>query len=72
MLLADRESNFVTISWNAGEVMMNTDYVLLCGVMWTQHASKDACEELFRALCSDDPDVVLLASALIDQRSASA
>ena len=62
----------MTISWNAGEVMMNKDYVLLCGVMWTQHASVDACEELFRALRSDDPDVVLLASDLIEQRAASA
>lgn len=35
-------------------------YVLLCGVMWAQHASRDACEELFRVLRSDDPDVVLL------------
>ena len=51
---------------------MNKDYVFLCGVMWAQHASEDACQELFRALASDDPDVVLLASALLDQRVASA
>jgi hypothetical protein len=51
---------------------MNTDYVFLCGVMWAQHASEDACQELFRALHSDDPDVVLLASALLDRRVASA
>lgn len=51
---------------------MNTDYVLLCGVMWAQHRSTDAREELHRALDSDDPDVVLLASALLDQRVASA
>lgn len=50
---------------------MNADYVFLCGVMWVQHASRDACEELFRALRSDDPDVVLLASALLDQRVVS-
>jgi hypothetical protein len=62
----------MNIGWNAGEVIMNTDYVLLCGVMWAQHASRDACEELFRALRSDDPDVVLLASALIEQRAATA
>lgn len=62
----------MTINWNTGEVIMNPDYVLLCGVMWSQHASKDACEELFRALHSDDPDVVLLASALIKQRAATA
>lgn len=62
----------MSIIGKAGEVTMNTDYVLLCGVMWSQHASRDACEELFRALRSDDPDVVLLASALIEQRAATA
>jgi hypothetical protein len=51
---------------------MNTDYLLLCGAMWAQHASVDACEELVRALHSDDPDVVLLASALLEERAASA
>lgn len=47
---------------------MSTDYLILCGVMWAQHSSVDACEELFRALESDDPDVVSLASAFLDQR----
>jgi hypothetical protein len=52
---------------------MSTDYLLLRGVMWAQHASVDACEELVRALDSDDPDVVLLASAFLKyQRVASA
>lgn len=51
---------------------MSTDYLFLCGVMWAQHASVDAREELFRALRSNDPDMVLLASALLDQRVASA
>jgi len=51
---------------------MNTDYVFLCGVMWAQHASVDAREDLIRALNSDDPDLVLLASELLDQRVASA
>jgi len=51
---------------------MNTDYVFLCGVMWAQHASEDACAELVRALRSDDPEVVLLASALLDERVAVA
>ncbi len=54
------------------ESQMNTDYVFLCGVMWAQHASVDAREELIRALDSDDPDVVLLASELLDQRVAFA
>lgn len=44
---------------------MNTDYLLLCGATWAQHASVDACEELVRALDSDDPDLVLLASTLL-------
>ena len=57
---------------NDEEKEMSTDYVLLCGAMWAQHASVDACEELFRALRSDDPDVVLLASALLEQRVATA
>ena len=51
---------------------MNTDYLLLCGAMWAQHASVDACDELLRALHSDDPDVVLLATALLEERAASA
>ena len=60
------------VSESNEEKDMSTDYVLLCGVMWAQHASMDACEELFRALHSDDPDVVLLASALLEQRVATA
>ncbi len=51
---------------------MNPDYVFLCGVMWARHGSLGAREELIRALDSDDPDVVLLASELLDQRVASA
>ena len=62
----------MTIARKTGEVIMDPDYVLLCGAMWAQHASRDACEELFRALRSDDPDLVLLASALIEQRAATA
>ena len=46
---------------------MSTDYLILCGVMWAQHSSTDACEELLRALNSDDPDVVSLACAFLDQ-----
>jgi len=51
---------------------MNIDYILLCGAMWAQYASVDACEELVRALSSDDPDVVLLASALLGDRVGAA
>jgi hypothetical protein len=51
---------------------MNTDYVFLCGVIWAQHASEDAGWELVRALHSDDPEVVFLASALLEETVASA
>jgi hypothetical protein len=46
---------------------MSTDYVFLCGVMWTQYASEDAGQELVRALHSKDPDVVSLACALLEK-----
>lgn len=45
---------------------MSTDYVFLCGVMWTQYASEDAGQELVRALHSQDPEVVSLACALLE------
>lgn len=63
-----------TIQYAGEETKTNIDYLLLCGVMWAQHASEDACEELIRALHSDDPDVALLANALLQgpQRVATA
>jgi hypothetical protein len=48
---------------------MNTDFVLLYGIMWAQHESMDAREELVRALHSDGPEVVLLASTLLGSES---
>jgi hypothetical protein len=48
---------------------MDTKYVFLCGVMWTQYASEDAGLELLRALHCDDPDVASLASAILEKRS---
>jgi hypothetical protein len=52
---------------------MDTNYLLLCGAMWAQNPSPDVGEELVRALHSDDPNVVLLASTLIKtQKVASA
>jgi hypothetical protein len=64
----------VHIRYPREETEMNIDYLLLCGVMWAQHASEDACEELIRALHSDEPDVALLANALLKgpQRVATA
>ena len=46
---------------------MNSDYVFLCGVMWSQYESADAGWELVRALRSNDPEVVLLASVILDR-----
>jgi len=51
---------------------MSAEYVLLCGVMWVQYASQDAGLELVRALHSEDPNVVSLACALLDDTVASA
>ena len=45
---------------------MNPDYVFLCGAMWSQYESVDAGWELVRALHSDNPEVVSLASAILD------
>jgi len=46
---------------------MKTDYVFLCGAMWSQYESVDAGWELVRALHSDDPDIVSLASTILEQ-----
>jgi hypothetical protein len=54
------------------EEAMNTDYVFLCGAMWAQYESEDAGWELVRALHSDDPEVVFLASAILEKTLASA
>ena len=48
---------------------MKTDYGFLCGVMWTQFGLEDAGEELGRALHSNDPDIAVLASALLESTS---
>jgi hypothetical protein len=41
-------------------------------VMWSQYASEDAGQELVRALESEDPYVVSLASALLEESVAMA
>jgi hypothetical protein len=48
---------------------MKTDYLFLCGAMWTQFRLVDAGRELVRALHSDDPDIAVLASALLESPS---
>ena len=45
---------------------MKTDYVFLCGVIWTQFGLVDAGRELVRALHSEDPHIAVLAFALLD------
>jgi hypothetical protein len=59
-------------AFKAIENKQYADYVFLCGVMWAQHGSEDACLELVRALESKDPDVALLACALLEKKMASA
>jgi hypothetical protein len=48
---------------------MSTDYVFLCGVMWAQYASEDARLELVRAQRCDNPDVAVLAGAILGRNS---
>jgi hypothetical protein len=59
-------------AFRAIENKQYADYVFLCGVMWTQYASEDACMELVRAMESKDPDVALLACSLLEKKMASA
>ncbi len=40
-------------------------YLFLCGVMWSQYRQEDERAELLRASRSDDPDMRLLASAML-------
>ena len=46
---------------------MDTSYVVLCGAMWLQFGEEDAGRELIRALSSFDPEVRILARAMLDQ-----
>ena len=59
-------------AFKAIENKQYVDYVFLCGVMWTQYESEEACLELVRALESKDLDVALLACALLEKKMASA
>ena len=51
---------------------MDATYLFLCGVMWRQYRQTDARDELIRALGSRDPDLRLLAKALLNQPTAEA
>jgi hypothetical protein len=46
---------------------MDAAYILLCGAMWSQFGEEDAGRELIRALSSSDPEVRVLARAIIIQ-----
>jgi hypothetical protein len=43
------------------------DYLVLCGMVWSQFGKEDAGLELVRALSSPDQDVRVLARTLLEQ-----
>jgi hypothetical protein len=43
---------------------MDSNYVFLCGVMWSRFGQQDAGKELLRAANSGDPDMKALAWAM--------
>jgi hypothetical protein len=63
----------LTRCWNSihvlqrriGEDSMDSDYVLLCGVMWCRFGQQEAGKELLRAADSMDPDMKALAWAML-------
>lgn len=46
---------------------MYGNYLVLCGMVWSQFGKEDAGLELVRALASPDPDVRVLARTLLEQ-----
>jgi hypothetical protein len=46
---------------------MYGDYLVLCGMVWSQFGKEDAGLELVRALSSPDGDVRVLARILLEQ-----
>ncbi len=46
---------------------MYGDYLVLCGMVWSQFGKEDAGLELVRALSSPDGDVRVLARVLLEQ-----
>ena len=56
----------------ATAMTMDAAYLFLCGVMWRQYRQTDARDELIRALGSRDPDLRLLAKAMLNQPTAAA
>lgn len=50
---------------------MYGDYLMLCGMVWSQFGKEDAGLELVRALSSPDGDVRVLARTLLEQTHAA-
>lgn len=46
---------------------MDASYVVLCGAMWSQFGEEDAGHELIRALSCPDPELRVLARAMLEQ-----
>jgi hypothetical protein len=46
---------------------MYGNYLVLCGMVWSQFGAQEAGRELIRALASSDPDVRVLARTLLEQ-----
>jgi hypothetical protein len=46
---------------------MYGNYLVLCGMVWSQFGKEDAGRELVRALSSPDQDVRVLARTLLEQ-----
>ena len=46
---------------------MYGEYLVLCGMVWSQFGAQEAGLELIRALTSSDPDVRVLARTLLEQ-----
>src|SRR5437016_10468785 len=51
---------------NLGEVLMDVNYLVLCGMVWTQFGREDAGRELIRALSSSDDGVRVLARTMLE------
>ena len=48
-----------------GETEMDSNYMFLCGVMWCKFGQQEAGKELLRAATSENPDLSLLARAML-------
>jgi hypothetical protein len=47
------------------ETEMDSSYIFLCGVMWCKFGQQEAGKELLRATKSADPDMSVLARAML-------